>query len=170
MALALAVVIQTAEEREPFCRKGTVPFRQNGPTNVQYLADSFGTYSCVQEIDGQFPNQMVNFATAADRFSFCSLLEGTPSTLNLFRFNVVWYLLVSLFCELPSFDPLRPNLAPRFRLCSPDTGSLIFRRSGTDRARRSSFVTTKVSPSHTAASACSSPGRSRFVPDIPWPV
>ena len=97
MALALAVVIQTAEEREPFCRKGTVPFRQNDPTNVQYLADSFGIYSCVQEIDGQFPNQMVNFVTAADRFSFCSLLEGTLSTLNLFRFNVGWFLLVFCF-------------------------------------------------------------------------
>ena len=33
MAFALAVVIQT-EKRKPFCRKGTAPFRQNGPANV----------------------------------------------------------------------------------------------------------------------------------------
>ena len=39
MALALAVVIQT-EKREPFCRKGTAPFRQNGSAHVQYLVDS----------------------------------------------------------------------------------------------------------------------------------
>ena len=76
MALALAVVLQT-EERAPFCRKGTAPFRQNDPANVQYLADSFGIYSCVQEIDRlrPLPNEGVNLSTAADRFSFSALVR-----------------------------------------------------------------------------------------------
>ena len=47
MALALAVVLQT-EERALFCQKGPVSFRQYGPANVQYLADSFGILFCVQ--------------------------------------------------------------------------------------------------------------------------
>ena len=75
MALALAVVLQT-EERDPFCRKGTAPLRQNGPANIQYLADSFGIYSCVQEINGlhPLPTQGVNLPTAADRFNFNALV------------------------------------------------------------------------------------------------
>jgi hypothetical protein len=40
--------------------------------------------------------------------------------------------------------------------------------SGTERASRSSLVTTRVSPSRQAASASRSPGRSRFVPVRPW--
>ena len=75
MALALAVVIQT-EECAPFCRKGTAPSRQNDPANVQYLADSFGICSCVQETDGPrpLPSEGVNLSTAADRFNFSALV------------------------------------------------------------------------------------------------
>ena len=76
MALALAVVLQT-EVRAPFYRKATAPLRQNGPANVQYLADSLGIYSCVQEIDRPrpLPSQGANLSTEADRISFSALVS-----------------------------------------------------------------------------------------------
>jgi len=40
--------------------------------------------------------------------------------------------------------------------------------TGSERASRSSFVTTKVSPARQAASASRRHGRSRFVPVRPW--
>ena len=48
------------------------------------------------------------------------------------------------------------------------SSSTMSRASGTERASRSSFVTTRVSPSRQAARASRSPGRSRFVPVRPW--
>ena len=48
--------------------------------------------------------------------------------------------------------------------------SALVRTSGTERAGRPSFETTKVSPSRRAASAWSRPGRFRFVRVNPWSV
>ncbi len=47
------------------------------------------------------------------------------------------------------------------------SSSRMSRASGTDRARRSSFVTTRVSPRRQAANASRSPGRDRFRPVNP---
>ena len=46
--------------------------------------------------------------------------------------------------------------------------STMVRASGSERARRSSLVTTRVSPARQAANAWRSPGRSRLVPVKPW--
>ena len=48
------------------------------------------------------------------------------------------------------------------------SSSAIARASGRDLARRSSLVTTRVSPARQAASASRRPGRSRLVPVRPW--
>ena len=48
------------------------------------------------------------------------------------------------------------------------SSSAMARASGTERASRSSLVTTRVSPSRQAARASRSPGRSRLVPVRPW--
>ena len=58
-----------------------------------------------------------------------------------------------------------PTLSRTPRLVSSSTMS---RASGTEWASRSSFVTTRVSPSRQAARASRSLGRSRFVPVRPW--
>jgi hypothetical protein len=48
------------------------------------------------------------------------------------------------------------------------SSSAIARASGSDRARRSSLVTTRVSPARQAANASRRPGRSRLVSVRPW--
>lgn len=57
-----------------------------------------------------------------------------------------------------------PRLSRTFRLVR---SSAIARASGSDRASRSSLVTTSLSPARQAARASRSPGRSRFVPVRP---
>jgi len=52
--------------------------------------------------------------------------------------------------------------------CRPVSSSAMVRASGSERASRSSLVTTRVSPARHAASASRSPGRSRVVPVSPW--
>ena len=59
-------------------------------------------------------------------------------------------------------EPAKLNLT--FRLVS---SSKMSRASGNDRANRSSFVTTNVSPDRHTAKATLKPGRSRFVPVRP---
>jgi hypothetical protein len=60
-------------------------------------------------------------------------------------------------------EPLRLSLTRR-RVRS----STMSRASGSERASRSSLVTTSVSPSRQAASASRKPGRSRLIPVNPW--
>jgi hypothetical protein len=52
--------------------------------------------------------------------------------------------------------------------CRRVSSSAIARAPGSDRASRSSLVTTSSSPARQAASARRSPGRSRLVPVKPW--
>src|ERR1700728_3314855 len=64
--------------------------------------------------------------------------------------------------------PTRESLMPR-----PTRESPMWRASGTERASRSSFGTTRVSLVRTAARAWSRPGRARLVPmssPIPEPI
>ncbi len=61
------------------------------------------------------------------------------------------------------------NEPPRLsRIWGVVSSSAMARASGRERARRSSLVTTRVSPARQAVSAWRSPGRSRLVPVRPW--
>ena len=67
VTLSLAVVIQTVE-REPFGRKGTTPFRQDGRADVQNLAQIPCITVSGQKKNGPrpLPNQIVSFTTVVD--------------------------------------------------------------------------------------------------------